>query len=635
MPKWGLTVEQRETRPWGIPPEYLLPAKTITDPVHGDIHVTKLEALLIDSPPMQRLRGVRQLGTSHLVYPSASHSRFSHSLGTLRAAQDLLDAVVDSASGTRRPKDHLLAEWEHAGTFDWEWARATVLIRAGALLHDLCHVPFGHTIEDDLGVLPAHDGNAPRFERLWRLMDAEARRVLDAGPGLMRELRALILSKESPGEWHSEYPFAADVVGNTICADLMDYLRRDHQAAGLPMSVGMRFTNDFYIAPSTHQLNARKMVIKIDRDGHIRADIVSEITKYLRYRYEESERVLFHHAKVAADAMIGKLLEMWTDSLWVDHAAQYFPGLVVEHARDLEALRKAVADEAPTHELEAAANAHGVRYVRPPENSGTSTSADLVQELVVADLELQFTRRSDDGLLEYLREYGAGRASTDKRIAAINRLATQVLDRRLFKIIGRAEDEAAQSNADDLYKRFGTAERRRLAEMKAAAMAAVEPSWNAVIWLPAPAMRFKAADVLVDKRGSIAALRKIKEGAAAKDLVTAHQQLWSLNVFASEHIAKNSKQAEEFLSALSQEMTVAFTTLDGLSVPPLDELLLNRVMEAGSLAGEARPTLRAILDGRVAARGGGTTFQERAADLYDAAQQQDIIPADRQRPSRI
>jgi HD superfamily phosphohydrolases len=67
MPKWGLTEEHRAARPWGLDPALLAPGKIITEPVHGDICVHKLEALLLDSRPMQRLRRVRQLGTMLLV----------------------------------------------------------------------------------------------------------------------------------------------------------------------------------------------------------------------------------------------------------------------------------------------------------------------------------------------------------------------------------------------------------------------------------------------------------------------------------------------------------------------------------------------------------------------------------------
>jgi HD superfamily phosphohydrolase len=167
MPKWGLTPEQREAQPWGLPSAELAPAKTITDPVHGDIFVTRLEQRVIDSAPMQRLRRVRQLGATHLVYPGATHTRFSHCLGALRSAQDLFDAVVDHRHGPHAVRD-LFGEWEsNPAEYRKRVAEATVLARLGALLHDLTHVPFGHSVEDDIGLLTPHDENVPRFEELW------------------------------------------------------------------------------------------------------------------------------------------------------------------------------------------------------------------------------------------------------------------------------------------------------------------------------------------------------------------------------------------------------------------------------------------------------------------------------------
>ena len=95
MPKWGLTSAMRDQRPYGLDPDLLAPAKVITDPVHGDIRVSELERRIVDSPPFQRLRRVKQLGTTHRAYPGSTHTRFSHSLGTVVAAQMMLDIVIE------------------------------------------------------------------------------------------------------------------------------------------------------------------------------------------------------------------------------------------------------------------------------------------------------------------------------------------------------------------------------------------------------------------------------------------------------------------------------------------------------------------------------------------------------------
>jgi HD superfamily phosphohydrolase len=111
MPQWGLTQTMRESRPWGLTEHWLEPGKVITDPIHGDVHLTRLEQALVDTGPFQRLRRVKQLGTTHLVYPGATHTRFSHSLGSLRVVQHLFDVAY-----TQRDSHHavydLFRQWE-------------------------------------------------------------------------------------------------------------------------------------------------------------------------------------------------------------------------------------------------------------------------------------------------------------------------------------------------------------------------------------------------------------------------------------------------------------------------------------------------------------------------------------------
>ena len=60
--------------------------KIIRDAIHGDLTLPVAELRLVDTEAVQRLRGIKQLGTSSLVYPSATHTRFEHSLGSLHLA---------------------------------------------------------------------------------------------------------------------------------------------------------------------------------------------------------------------------------------------------------------------------------------------------------------------------------------------------------------------------------------------------------------------------------------------------------------------------------------------------------------------------------------------------------------------
>src|SRR5262245_4458293 len=99
--------------------------KLIRDAVHGDMEMGPLEIELIDTPAFQRMRGIKQLGTANLVFPSATHTRFEHSLGTSWMAHRILRAVGRTQPVS--PDDERV-------------------IQVAALLHDVTHIPFGHTL---------------------------------------------------------------------------------------------------------------------------------------------------------------------------------------------------------------------------------------------------------------------------------------------------------------------------------------------------------------------------------------------------------------------------------------------------------------------------------------------------------
>jgi len=576
MPTWGLTAEQRDSGPWGLDPELLLPSKTLTDPVHGDIYLTRLEKLIVDSPPMQRLRRVRQLGTTHIIYPGATHSRLSHALGTLRAAQDLLDAVWNSRSNPQArsfPKT-LIAEWEEEGVLDEQFARATVLARLGALLHDLCHVPMGHTVEDDLQLLTPHDGNLARFEALWSKLDATAREPIDADPVFRRELRHLIVSKgDDAKNFQSTYPFVEDIVGNTICADLMDYLQRDHLFTGLPIALGRRFMDSFFVASHDHPHFPGHMVIGIERDGRRRTDIVSELLKYLRYRYELTDRVLNHHAKIAADAMLGKILSGWSDSLWIETAVTMFPSAAVSSDDGIAtAMGKVV----------------GLDEVAYP------TATKRVSLAVESKLELEFLNRSDDGLLEHVVEIGSaeGAGNSLRNSAA---LAEKLAARDLFKGIGLASGEVNRSVSSEVFAKFSNPERRRELERDAARFAGIDRSaQELVVWLPDPGMRLKVAEVLVYVDGSIAPLSRVER--ASQEIVEQHQRLWGVTIYAEKSVVDRPQAADAILAYLGDEMGLVFHRPDGSSVPNKVDLAIEAVLSELHPDPKLRSNLMAMRD---------------------------------------
>src|SRR5438552_1595359 len=100
--------------------------KAIKDAVWGMIDVQPEECVVVDSPPLQRLRRVRQLGVTYLTYPTAGYSRFEHTLGAMHQAERMLRAIA-----TRSPNPQEILNY-------------TPIIRLAALLHDVGHLPLSH-----------------------------------------------------------------------------------------------------------------------------------------------------------------------------------------------------------------------------------------------------------------------------------------------------------------------------------------------------------------------------------------------------------------------------------------------------------------------------------------------------------
>jgi HD superfamily phosphohydrolase len=185
----------------------------LRDPVHGLVAfegtAERVVAALLGTRELQRLRYVRQLGLTSLVFPGAEHSRFAHSLGATHV-------MVRMLARMRSIQDALPAELR----IDAE-AEADAI--AAALLHDLGHGPFSHLFEE---VVPA----ARRHED-WTLdvildPSTDVHRALRAlSDGMPERVAALIAGRHRLG-------YLARCISGTLDADRCDYLLRDSHMTG-------------------------------------------------------------------------------------------------------------------------------------------------------------------------------------------------------------------------------------------------------------------------------------------------------------------------------------------------------------------------------------------------------------------
>ena len=171
--------------------------KIFSDPVHGFISVPKnLMMDLIQTPEVQRLRRIRQLGVGHLVFPGAEHTRFNHALGAMALMQDALSSL--SEKGTPISSEEYTASL------------------AAALLHDVGHGAYSHTLEHEL-IDDFHHEDMSRV-LLGRLNE--------------RFSGALDLALEIFDDAY-ERPFFHQLVSSQLDMDRLDYLRRDSFYTGV------------------------------------------------------------------------------------------------------------------------------------------------------------------------------------------------------------------------------------------------------------------------------------------------------------------------------------------------------------------------------------------------------------------
>lgn len=202
--------------------------KRIADPVHGTVSLTELESKIIQTRAFQRLRNVKQLGLAYLVYPGADYSRFSHSIGACHIAGQILDVLE---------RKNELTFWS---TLDR--IRNIQLLRVAALLHDVGHYPFSHTMEHAIKDYYYESWLSTNSEsdNFSEPLDHElvGKRLMDHDSELSKLLAdAGINSKNLSAIFRKEEGSDAKLT-NLVSADLdvdrLDYLQRTAHHTSLP-----------------------------------------------------------------------------------------------------------------------------------------------------------------------------------------------------------------------------------------------------------------------------------------------------------------------------------------------------------------------------------------------------------------
>ena len=239
----------------------------VRDPLWNNIRLEPDALELLDSPAVQRLRYVRQLGHAFLVYPGATHTRFEHALGAYHLARRALSLLQESG--------------HHVDAAD------AAMLRSAALLHDIGHYPFSHALEE-AGLTP-HEILAERHLTRSDLAGTLERRGIPPA-----KLLALIRGQ-------TREPLAGLVAGS-LDVDKLDYLSRDAWMCGVPYGVidVERLLSALTLARTPG--GGGRVTLALHEKG------LAALESLLFAKYQMYRNVYWHHAVRAATAMFKRLV---------------------------------------------------------------------------------------------------------------------------------------------------------------------------------------------------------------------------------------------------------------------------------------------------------------------------------------
>ena len=263
------------------------------DPIHGFIKLSKTEKKLIDTKVFQRLRRIRQLAMTFLVYPGAQHTRFDHSIGVMHIAGRICQRLreLNPTKVSNEDVDR---------------------VRLAALLHDVGHGPFSHVSEHLL------DENAPDKEQVREKIhekitvdivrtDPEIRDILSEEEC---DFVADMIQGQDTQDWQR------DIVSSELDSDKMDYLLRDSYFAGVKYGI---YDIEKIIESCLIEVDKTETALAISSKG------IYALEQLLLARYHMTQQVYWHRVSLISNEMIirGITLAIKADNTKMKELYQY------------------------------------------------------------------------------------------------------------------------------------------------------------------------------------------------------------------------------------------------------------------------------------------------------------------------
>lgn len=256
--------------------------KYFRDPIHGFIEVSQVALSIVNHPLFQRLRRIKQLGLAEYVFHGATHTRFEHSLGVMKIAEDILRFTNVGLTRNKASDGSITNNFE------------SQKIILAALLHDIGHFPLSHTFEKKMKEklkLEGHEVYSKAIIERTSIKDILTDNSFSNND--IQDIVTYILG-------HHVQPFPVQIIHSELDADRLDYLLRDSLYCGVKYGI----------------YDLDRLLISLDRYNDqliVTARGRHAVEEFIFARFYMYRQVYIHKTKRAFEILANKVVERLID----------------------------------------------------------------------------------------------------------------------------------------------------------------------------------------------------------------------------------------------------------------------------------------------------------------------------------
>lgn len=288
--------------------------KKIRDVVHGFVDLDEQEIDIINHPYFQRLRRVKQLSLTDMVYPGANHTRFEHSIGVMQMVSDMYDSIVKKDANLE-----LLRSVYSVNDLGLE--RYRKIIRLAALLHDIGHPPFSHSGEMLMPLLPKEhskyisEGNKRYEHEEYSIAAIKTvfRDIIEKHPisnnyQIHAEEVTYLLGDQQAKVFSGLLLLWKQLISGQLDADRADYLLRDSAHLGVAYGIYDKNSLIKYMTLGRFKDTGDIVIAVEDKAWHVAESLVlARYQMFTQVYFHKVRRIYDYHITCATKEILKKL----------------------------------------------------------------------------------------------------------------------------------------------------------------------------------------------------------------------------------------------------------------------------------------------------------------------------------------